>query len=50
MLGICKAIKRWWMWTTQEPLLLTKEVKPKKKTKKYKRKSNPYGGKWKGNL
>ena len=51
MLGICKTVKRWWIWTTQDPLLLTKEVKPKKKKKKkYKRKPNPYGGKWKGNL
>jgi hypothetical protein len=25
MFGVCKTVKRWWIWTTQDPLLLTKE-------------------------
>ena len=48
MFGICKKVVRW--LCPEKPLILTNEVKPKKKKKKYKRKSNPYGGKWKGNL
>ena len=50
MFGICKTICRW--LCPEKPLILTNEVNPKKKKKKskYKRKSNPYGGKWNGRL
>ena len=49
MFGICKKICRW--LCPEKPLVLTNEVKTKKKKKKkYKRKANPYGGKWNGRL
>ena len=47
MFGICKKICRW--LCPEKPLVLKNEVKTKKK-KKYKRKANPYGGKWNGRL
>ena len=47
MFGICKKICRW--LCPEKSLVLKNEVKTKKK-KKYKRKANPYGGKWNGRL
>ena len=43
MFGICKKICRW--LCPEKPLVLTNEVKTKKK-----KKTNPYGGKWNGRL